>query len=568
MKKMLLLIAIMISAIGFSANAATVKLENAGEDLISISGTADAGDVVSVMILNPGYSENDILANPTSSIQYYGKTSAKNDGSFSLQIGMNDLGEQLATDDEPVSSGGGKFTLLLSTADMLKPETSTFEFYYADKKLEIIDGFNDEDSDMILLTKEAYTVYSLGESEIYKAVSTGAIASVLENTDSFKYDVDAMYKSLREALAIAAYNEGVEPLVVNGVLEYADVIGIKDTSLHNDYLEALSDTGRAKVNSGIMANGYESVNEIAEEFNELVLLNLICNYGAELGYGHVENYFEKYHDEYIDAGIDVDEMKDITDKNSVYNKLADSDADSFEELIEIYEEALEDADEPPVNKPKPGSSGGGGGGSAGGKVPTSGVASGSGFVVNPVALVTPFEDVEDVVWAKESISELYKRGVIAGKSEKVFAPHDTVTREEFTKMVISALFGEPENTETEFTDVSGWSVPYIASAAEKNIVSGISEGVFDPKGKVTREQAATIIARSLTSGGYTLEKKGAAFADKADISLWALESITALTGEGVLSGKDNGNFCPKDFMTRAEAAKVIYYSLKLMGGAN
>ena len=45
----------------------------------------------------------------------------------------------------------------------------------------------------------------------------------------------------------------------------------------------------------------------------------------------------------------------------------------------------------------------------------------------------PFEDVGESHWAYPYIDDLYQRGVIKGKTETTFAPHETVTRAQFAR---------------------------------------------------------------------------------------------------------------------------------------
>ena len=103
--------------------------------------------------------------------------------------------------------------------------------------------------------------------------------------------------------------------------------------------------------------------------------------------------------------------------------------------------------------------------------------------------------------------------------------------------------------------------------AKNNIISGTGDGIFNPKGNINREQAAAIIVRALAGKGFASEKESLKFSDSSNISEWAKESIDVLSAEGVLNGKGDNKFYPKDNMTRAEAAKILYYSLKLVGGA-
>ena len=89
---------------------------------------------------------------------------------------------------------------------------------------------------------------------------------------------------------------------------------------------------------------------------------------------------------------------------------------------------------------------------------------------------------------------------------------------------------------------------------------GIGEGKFDPDGKVTREQMATILYR------YSIYKKmnisGAdasrfnAFPDNDQVAGWAKEAMIWATSEEVIRGTGSG-IEPKNDATRAQVAQLI-----------
>lgn len=560
MKKLILLVTLIIFALGISVNAANVELKNAGADIISVNGAANEGELVSIMILNPGFTEADILTSSAEAIQYYGRATGKSGNTYTLDVGMKNLSVTY----------GGKYTLLVSKADSIAAEKTNFEFYFYDKKIQVIRDLNDKTVAIEDEISEAYTVYSIGDSDLYKQTSNAEIAKVLSGMGTFEEDVDTMYDILQKSLTVAAFNEGVSILVSGGELLYADVIGIDGTDIHNDYKSSLSSVGKTAVNTNIMNKGYKKVEDVAAKFKELVLVNLITNYGKAYGYGHIEGYFDDYKSDYIALGLNVNKLGSITNKNYVYNALNNAkSAKTMSDLNTVYEKALLEADKPTGTPTGPVGTTPSNPGNTGntGSVSTSGVSQGSGLITNVDAISLPFNDVESVSWAKEAISGLYKLGVINGKDSSTFAPNDTVTREEFTKMVVAAFLGEPQSTECNFTDVSGWSLPYIAEAAKNNIISGTGDGIFNPKGNINREQAAAIIVRALAGKGFASEKESVKFSDSSNISEWAKESIDVLSAEGVLNGKGDNKFYPKDNMTRAEAAKILYYSLKLVGGA-
>lgn len=52
------------------------------------------------------------------------------------------------------------------------------------------------------------------------------------------------------------------------------------------------------------------------------------------------------------------------------------------------------------------------------------------------------------------------------------------------------------------------------------------------------------------------------FTDMSTASDWAQEAILAATREGLISGRTDGSFDPHDTLTRAETAQLIYNLLQ------
>ena len=207
---------------------------------------------------------------------------------------------------------------------------------------------------------------------------------------------------------------------------------------------------------------------------------------------------------------------------------------------------------------------GGNGGNGGNK---SQVSVSSGLVSSNVATPTfGFSDISDYGWAEDAIISLAADGIINGKGNGKFAPGDNVTRAEFAKIIIGAFNLLKDDASIMFNDVpeTHWSYRYIASAAQKNIVNGISDIAFNPDGKITRQDMATICYRALNNLGVnTGINNSKTFVDEADISDYAKDAVRTLSGLGIINGKGNGMFAPKDFATRAEAAKIIHLLRKL-----
>ncbi|WP_165000372.1 S-layer homology domain-containing protein [Anaerophilus nitritogenes] len=173
-----------------------------------------------------------------------------------------------------------------------------------------------------------------------------------------------------------------------------------------------------------------------------------------------------------------------------------------------------------------------------------------------------FHDLKDYEWAKEAIEEMAQKGIINGRSKDVFDPSASITRAEFVTFITKMLGLNIEDINISFTDVedSAWYTPYVETAYKNGLISGKSEAVFDPNGKITREEMAVIIGKVLIQKGYTKEslEELERFSDKANIAPWANEDVALCVKESIISGMTDKTFIPKENANRAQAAIMLY----------
>lgn len=100
----------------------------------------------------------------------------------------------------------------------------------------------------------------------------------------------------------------------------------------------------------------------------------------------------------------------------------------------------------------------------------------------------------------------------------------------------------------------------IAAASEAEIIHGRSAEKFAPNDQITREEMVTMIIRAYEYRiGATVEVTTKATYDDRDLAgASALPYIDAASAIGIVQGRDQGKFAPKQFMTRAEDVQVIY----------
>lgn len=172
-------------------------------------------------------------------------------------------------------------------------------------------------------------------------------------------------------------------------------------------------------------------------------------------------------------------------------------------------------------------------------------------------------DLQDVPWAQEAIAALGQYGLIQTENG-CFYPKRAITRAEFTKLLIGAFGMYNAAASCGFLDVPEDDpyYGYIASAYELGVIKGYSDTWFARDGHLTREDLAVMIYRMGVLADVPFENRPAlTFADASDIAGYAVEAVRALAGAQAVSGDDANRFCPKNYATRAEACKIIYYLL-------
>lgn len=187
----------------------------------------------------------------------------------------------------------------------------------------------------------------------------------------------------------------------------------------------------------------------------------------------------------------------------------------------------------------------------------------SRYVVAEVDIT--FADL-DGHWANDDIELMAAKYVVQGRPGGRFDPEGPVTRAEFTAMLARALGMRQADPTLGFRDVQpgDWYHAEILSAAASGIVEGYDVGSFRPNDLVTREQAATIMARALLAAGMAknlsdeqIDDRLAPFADSETVSAYARSGMALAIEQGIISGQSPDTLAPQAGATRAEAAAMI-----------
>lgn len=181
-----------------------------------------------------------------------------------------------------------------------------------------------------------------------------------------------------------------------------------------------------------------------------------------------------------------------------------------------------------------------------------------------------FPDVKADSWAAENISRAAAMGLVTGRPDGNFDPNGKMTRAEFAT-VLWRLNGSPQASKTaDFPDVSSsnWFCEAVSWAAEQGIVNGTEVG-FSPNGEITREQIATILFRM--SGGVSGAEMmfrstyESNYEDSEEVHSWAQSGMYWCIYKELIKGTSDTTLSPRKAATRAEVVTlVLRYADKMM----
>ncbi len=179
---------------------------------------------------------------------------------------------------------------------------------------------------------------------------------------------------------------------------------------------------------------------------------------------------------------------------------------------------------------------------------------------------TSFADTENH-WAKSDIEVLVEKGILNGISENEFSPDSYLTRAQFAA-IIGRIIPITEASDKEFSDVDSgaWYYDAVKKVSAAGIMNG-SDGYFNPDKNITREEMCVVIANVLKYMQIAADEDNTAcFADDAEISQWAKQSVNLAASLGIINGMGDNKFAPKDYATRAQTAVICNRLLNIMGG--
>ncbi|MDO5037569.1 MAG: choice-of-anchor I family protein [Tissierellia bacterium] len=165
-------------------------------------------------------------------------------------------------------------------------------------------------------------------------------------------------------------------------------------------------------------------------------------------------------------------------------------------------------------------------------------------------------------WAKDPIQLALDQGLMDSDAQGRFYPQEANRR---IDLVVSLAklegvkaqdyAGESYKDLAVSSDHSG----YVNWAKEKGLIQGYPDGTFRGNQGISRQEMAKVLTAYVEKLGKDKPpvNKRVPYKDQGQIGAWALEEVGQVQERGLMVGRTDGSFGPRDSLSRAEVAKIL-----------
>ncbi len=175
-------------------------------------------------------------------------------------------------------------------------------------------------------------------------------------------------------------------------------------------------------------------------------------------------------------------------------------------------------------------------------------------LLSPAAgAASSFRDVPPDHWAYPDIMAMTDRGLLQGGGGS-FRPGEQISKQAFLSMICRAQGLDDRKLESG----ADWADPAIAYA---RYFGWFEDGeLADRTAPITRELAAQLLVNAFFPTALS-QSGGPTFQDRGEVTPKRLPYVQAAARLGLVNGYADGTFRPKEGLTRAAAASLLYRSL-------
>ncbi|MBR3990917.1 MAG: S-layer homology domain-containing protein, partial [Clostridia bacterium] len=181
--------------------------------------------------------------------------------------------------------------------------------------------------------------------------------------------------------------------------------------------------------------------------------------------------------------------------------------------------------------------------------------------VTPAFAADDYTDVKENRWSRAAVMYVTEKGYMNGVSDGKFDPAGSMTRAMFVTVLWRREGSPSAEYRPDFSDVKSgkYYSKAVIWAKDNGIVSGVTETKFDPDGKITREQLATMLYRYCSVKNLYVDERGdvSVFSDRGKIHSYAGDALSWAVGVGLIGGVTKDSLDPRGLATREQVATIL-----------
>lgn len=502
----------------------------------AITASIDKGKTVSIAVFGDGKNYSDAESGTENALALSAAVTVGSDGILSVPVNMESFakgtyGVRVCMDGEVILEK----ELLVSHSEDYMGLIPALNTVLASGSVSEIISFTNENAVALRLEKN----YD---------ISTGSqIAELLKSKSPYSVSDPDVIETISDTYYSAVFISAVTEKKESSMEKFADNFDMfKESPLKDIYaMKYITDSVKKGVIDRISSGGvYKSTDDLKEKTADYFILSVVKN---PTGPGDIKDVILQVYPDFNRTFLTMEACRSVQNKS--YPTVTE-----VKEALRNYkpDASTEVSGGSPSFSP-----------SASGNTGKDGAAGGNSENNADEGSTQQYEyftDIGGFSWAKTAINSLYEKGVISGRATGQFAPESEITREEFIKLLV-VLFKitKTDDNPLAFTDVTAeqWFYPYIKTAKAAGITGGMTDTLFGAGMPITRQDAAVMLARCISE--YQLEEQDKTpFGDIESVSGYAQQSVSLIQRLGIINGYEDGTFRPNRFITRAEAATILY----------
>ncbi|MBQ9522070.1 MAG: chitobiase/beta-hexosaminidase C-terminal domain-containing protein [Oscillospiraceae bacterium] len=170
-------------------------------------------------------------------------------------------------------------------------------------------------------------------------------------------------------------------------------------------------------------------------------------------------------------------------------------------------------------------------------------------------------DVPYGAWYASGVDDVISQGLMNGVEPYYFAPESPTTRAALVTILYRMENSPHINKKVPWTDVQSgeWYSDAVAWAYDKGLITGKSDTLFGPSDTLTRQQAATIVKRYADWAKLKGKTGGTVngFRDAAGVAAYAVEPMAWCVENEMLRSVGDNRIAPEEAALRAQVAVMI-----------